>query len=133
MNYDNFKFNFRSHGIDSDIEIPSTSVNDMLIYNIYGNIKNRKYVFSHFDYLNFIRNYENKGFPTKKDEEWKYTSLKSILKEDYTVFPKNETVVELKDVKKYFIHEIDSYKLVFIDGVYSSFLSDTTHEGMDIC
>ncbi|MCF6351292.1 MAG: Fe-S cluster assembly protein SufD [Flavobacteriaceae bacterium] len=77
--------------------------------------------------------FENKGFPTKNDENWKYTSLKSILNNDYTVFPNNETVLELKDVKKYFIHEIDSYKLVFIDGVYSSFLSDTTHERMDIC
>lgn len=77
--------------------------------------------------------FENNGFPSKRDEEWKYTSLKSILNNDYTVFPKKETVVELKDVKKYFIHEIDSYKIVFIDGLYSSFLSDTTHEGMDIC
>jgi len=35
-----------------------------VIYNIYGNIKNRKYVVSHFDYLSFILEYsENKGFP----------------------------------------------------------------------
>jgi len=80
-----------------------------------------------------IANFEAKGFPTKKDEEWKYTSLKSILNRDYSVFPTSEPVIELKDVKKYFIHEIESYKIVFIDGVYSSFLSDTTHEGMDIC
>ena len=77
--------------------------------------------------------FEAQGFPTKKDENWKYTSLKSILNQDFTVFPKEENTVELRDVKKYFIHEIDSYKIVFIDGVYSSFLSDTTHEGMDIC
>ncbi|MCK4562685.1 MAG: Fe-S cluster assembly protein SufD, partial [Flavobacteriaceae bacterium] len=80
-----------------------------------------------------IESFEKRGFPTKKDEEWKYTSLKSILKYDYSVFPKSETTVELKDVKKYFLHEIESYKVVFIDGVYSSFLSDTTHEGADIC
>lgn len=77
--------------------------------------------------------FEAKGFPTKKDEEWKYTSLKSVLNKDYTVFPKEENAVELKDVKKYFLHEIDSYKIVFIDGIYSSFLSETTHSGMDIC
>lgn len=80
-----------------------------------------------------IADFETQGFPTKNNEEWKYTSLKSILKNDYTVFPKNDAVVELKDVKKYFLHEIDSYKIVFIDGIYSSFLSETTHEGMDIC
>ena len=31
------------------------------------------------------------------------------------------------------IHEIDSYKIVFVDGMFSSFLSDTSHEGVDIC
>ena len=27
-----------------------------------------------------IKNFENKGFPTKKEESWKYTSLSAILK-----------------------------------------------------
>ena len=80
-----------------------------------------------------IERFEQNGFPTRKDEEWKYTSLNSLIKNDYSVFPENETTVELKDVKKFFLHEIESYKIVFIDGVYSSFLSDTTHEGADIC
>jgi Fe-S cluster assembly protein SufD len=80
-----------------------------------------------------ISAFEKQGFPTKKDEEWKYTSLKSVLNHDYSVFPKVETAIEFKDVKKYFLHEIESYKVVFIDGVYSSFLSSTTHDGYDIC
>jgi len=80
-----------------------------------------------------IKQFEDKGFPTKKDEEWKYTSLNKILKEDYSVFPKHEKALEYHQVKKYFIHEIDSYKIVFIDGKYSSHLSDTTHDTMDIC
>jgi Fe-S cluster assembly protein SufD len=80
-----------------------------------------------------IKNFENKGFPTKKEESWKYTSLNAILKNDFTVFPKNENSIEFKDVKKYFIHEIDTYKVVFIDGVFSSNLSSTTHQGLDIC
>jgi Fe-S cluster assembly protein SufD len=80
-----------------------------------------------------ISNFETQGFPTKKDEDWKYTSLKSVLNYDYSVFPNSETAVEFKDIKKYLLHEIDSYKVVFIDGVYSSFLSETTHDGYDIC
>jgi Fe-S cluster assembly protein SufD len=80
-----------------------------------------------------LKNFENKGFPTKKDEAWKYTSLNAILKNDFSVFPKNETAIEFRDVKKYFLHEIDTYKLVFIDGVFSSNLSSTTHEGIDVC
>jgi Fe-S cluster assembly protein SufD len=80
-----------------------------------------------------LKNFENKGFPTKKEEAWKYTSLNSILKKDFSVFPKNESSIEFKDVKKYFLHEIDTYKVVFIDGVFASNLSSTTHEGLDVC
>lgn len=80
-----------------------------------------------------IKNFENKGFPTKKDEAWKYTSLNAILKRDFTVFPKSEPTIEFKDVKNYFLHEIDTYKVVFIDGVFASNLSSTTHDGIDVC
>jgi Fe-S cluster assembly protein SufD len=80
-----------------------------------------------------IKNFENKGFPTKKEEAWKYTSLNSVLKNDFSVFPKRENAIEFKDVKKFFLHEIDTYKLVFVDGKFSSFLSSTTHEGIDVC
>ncbi len=80
-----------------------------------------------------IKTFEEKGFPNKKDEAWKYTSLNSILKHDYSVFPKAENALEYPEVKKFFIHDIDSYKIVFIDGKYSSHLSQTTHDGMDIC
>jgi len=80
-----------------------------------------------------LQNFEELGFPTKKLEAWKYTSLNSILKEDYSIFPDRDASVEFADVKKYFIHEIDSYKIVFVDGKYSSFLSTTTHDGKDVC
>ena len=80
-----------------------------------------------------IRNFENKGFPTKKEESWKYTSLSNILKNDFSVFPKTENSVEFSEVKKYFLHEIDTHKIIFIDGIFSSFLSSTTHDGLDVC
>ncbi len=80
-----------------------------------------------------LKTFENKGFPTKKEEAWKYTSLNAVLKNDFTVFPKQENAIGYADVKKYFLHEIDTYKVVFIDGVFSSFLSSTTHEGLDVC
>jgi len=80
-----------------------------------------------------IKTFENEGFPSKRQEAWKYTSLNSVLKHDYSVFPKHEEALEFKDVKKYFIHEIDAYKIIFIDGKYSSHLSQTSHDGIDVC
>jgi Fe-S cluster assembly protein SufD len=80
-----------------------------------------------------IKNFEIEGFPTKRQEAWKYTSLNSILKYDYSVFPKHEKALDYGEVKKYFIHDIDSYKIIFVDGKYSSHLSQTTHDGIDVC
>ncbi|TRW22204.1 Fe-S cluster assembly protein SufD [Flavobacterium zepuense] len=80
-----------------------------------------------------LKNFENKGFPTKKDEAWKYTSLNAVLKNDFSVFPKQDNAINYPDVKKFFLHQIDTYKLVFIDGIFSSFLSSTTHDGIDVC
>ena len=80
-----------------------------------------------------LQNFEKLGFPTKKLEAWKYTSLNSILKNDYSIFPNKENAIEFAEVKKYFIHDMDTYKIVFIDGKYSSFLSETTHDGKDVC
>ena len=31
------------------------------------------------------------------------------------------------------IDDVESYKIIFVDGKYSSHLSETTHDGMDIC
>lgn len=80
-----------------------------------------------------IKVFEKYGFPDKKLEAWKYTSLNKILKDNYTVFPKQDSVVEYKDVKKYFMDDLDTYKIVFVDGKYASNLSETTHEGIDVC
>ena len=80
-----------------------------------------------------IKNFETNGFPNRKQEAWKYTSLNSLQKVDFSIFPKKVNALEYRDVKHYFLHEMDTYKIVFIDGVYSSYLSETTHEGVDVC
>jgi Fe-S cluster assembly protein SufD len=90
------------------------------------------------DYINIIRReaiaqFEKLGFPTTKDEEWKYTSLSTILKNEYKLFPKDNHSLEYKDIKSFLLDEIESYKLVFIDGKFSNHLSKTTHDEGDIC
>ena len=80
-----------------------------------------------------IKDFENSGFPTKKNESWKYTSLKQVLDTDYSIFPSKNTALVYSKIEKYLIDDIDSYKIIFVDGIYSSHLSETTHEGMDIC
>ena len=80
-----------------------------------------------------LKTFEAKGFPSKKLENWKYTSLNSLIQDDYLLFPKSEKAVALNEIKHVFLYEVDTYKVVFIDGIHSPFLSDTTHDGLDVC
>ncbi len=80
-----------------------------------------------------MAHFELNGFPTTKLEEWKYTSLKPVLKHDYKLMPNAEHGLEFSEIKKYLLHDIDTYKIVFVNGRYSSWLSVTTHQNYDIC
>ena len=71
--------------------------------------------------LESLKTFEEKGFPTRKDEAWKYTSINGLVRNDYALFPKFENTIELKKVKKYFLYEIDTYKVVFMDGCIQPF------------
>ena len=80
-----------------------------------------------------IKKFEEEGFPTKRLENWKYTSLKKTLQHDYKLFPTKSKALEFKDIESFLINDIESYKIIFVDGKYCSHLSETTHDGMDIC
>jgi Fe-S cluster assembly protein SufD len=77
--------------------------------------------------------FEAQGFPTTRDEEWKYTNLKPVLKHDYRILLKGDDAVSFADIKSYLLSDLDTYKLVFINGKYSSWLSDATHQEFDVC
>ncbi|MDO4728217.1 MAG: Fe-S cluster assembly protein SufD [Bacteroidota bacterium] len=70
--------------------------------------------------LSFFR---QKGFPTKKDEAWKYTSLSALLKNDFQIIPSKQNAINRADIQDYWVQP-DSYKVVFVDGVFSAELSD---------
>src|SRR5210317_127598 len=77
--------------------------------------------------------FEKSGFPTTKDEEWKYTNLKPVLKQEYRILLKGDDAVSFADIKQYLLSDLDTYKLVFINGKYSSWLSETSHREFDVC
>ena len=85
-----------------------------------------------------IEKFEEEGFPIQKNEEWKYTSLKKLFKPDYS-FPSSFASINQKehidfhDIEEFLVNDIDCYRVVFINGRYSSWLSETTHSNYDIC
>ncbi len=113
------------------MELKEKLVTSFLAFENKGNLDLDSTV--HSIRLNAIHNFEKEGFPTKKDEEWKYTNLGPLLKHDFNIFPNVEKSVGFKNIQNYLINEIESYTLIFIDGVFSSFLSETTHEDCDVC
>lgn len=69
-----------------------------------------------------MRQFEANGFPTIKDEEWKYTNLLPILKKDYELGSQASSITPA-ELSEYILTDTDTYLLVFINGVLSEELS----------
>jgi Fe-S cluster assembly protein SufD len=69
-----------------------------------------------------MRQFENNGFPTIKDEEWKYTNLLPVLKKDYSLENQANSITQA-ELNEYILTDTDSYLLVFVNGVLSEELS----------
>lgn len=80
-----------------------------------------------------INDFEQLGIPQRKGEAYKYTSLKALFNKEYSLFPKKETDISYSDIQRFLVHQIDAYRVIFIDGIYSSHLSQTTHDKFDVC
>lgn len=73
-----------------------------------------------------LRTFEEKGFPTKKLEAWKYTSLNSVLKDDYQLEAQVPSLSK-EEILPFLVDE-NHYRLVFINGVFVASLSKV-HKG----
>ena len=70
--------------------------------------------------------FAEKGFPHKKVEAWKYTSLSNLQATDYSLWQPihNKTTLSPEVLHKYAI--ADCYLLVFVNGYYSPEMSSKT-------
>jgi len=66
--------------------------------------------------------FKTKGFPTIKNEDWKYTSLKSIIKIDYKLDTDINSVS--KELVEQYATKVDSLKVVLVNGIFNEELSD---------
>jgi Fe-S cluster assembly protein SufD len=79
-----------------------------------------------FDYLNEFRKeaeqkLEDIPFPTKRDEEWKYLSLKDLAKKTFKQTDLNEIT---EDKLESYVFAEDTHYLVFVNGEYKKDLSN---------
>ncbi len=64
------------------------------------------------------------NFPTVRNEEWKYTNVTSILKENFVATTNPSINLSKDDISKYLFDQFDYDLMVFINGIYSEELSN---------
>jgi len=69
--------------------------------------------------------FELSDFPTKKEEEWKYTNISPIINTEFTPSPLySEDSEKIQSVEKYIIPNLAVHLLVFINGIFNKELSN---------
>lgn len=79
-----------------------------------------------------IEHFKQLGFPSTKVEDWKYTNLVPVMKENFEL-EQDEEILSVKDavIAKAKINLLDCYHIVLVNGKYHADLSDTVNaEGL---
>jgi len=86
------------------------------------------------DWLNPLREsgfaaFEHRGFPTTRDESWKYTNLKDLAAIDFSSPDERPATVEAETIRPLLLEGLDAYLFVFVDGRLCYALSDWPEDG----
>lgn len=65
----------------------------------------------------------NTPFPHKKDEDWRFISLRDLYSDDYELAANIETTVP--DISEHYLPESEDARLVFVNGLFSEAHSST--------
>ncbi|MCW6190280.1 hypothetical protein L7V33_27750, partial [Klebsiella pneumoniae] len=79
-----------------------------------------------------LRKFFRLGFPTKKDEEYKYTNLKVITDKNYSIFPKEAHTISKEKIDELHLGEENFDWIVFINGVLHKELSKISIENVEL-
>lgn len=78
-----------------------------------------------------FENFRESGFPTIRNEDWKYTNLTRFLKDDYALnIPAIPAPAKLIDAAK--IADFDCYTIVLINGTWNKALGADLPKGVEI-
>ena len=76
-----------------------------------------------------FRNFETRGLPHRRVEEWKYTDLRALLRDSYPLAtPPNAAAKARAKNAGQMLTGIDCRRLVFVDGAFAPELSDLVPE-----
>jgi Fe-S cluster assembly protein SufD len=64
------------------------------------------------------------GFPTTRDEAWRYTNLAPVVREAFALAPPDVSAVSAGELQAASFADLDAHRLVFVGGRYRADLSD---------
>ncbi|MEQ8426833.1 MAG: Fe-S cluster assembly protein SufD [Gammaproteobacteria bacterium] len=67
--------------------------------------------------------FRENGFPTTRQEDWKYTDVRQIAKKHFSATAGGQAKIEQAELDVVRFQELDCHELVFVNGVYSAELS----------
>lgn len=81
-----------------------------------------------------IESFSKLNFPAAKDEEWRFTNISPLLKNQF-VLPQVNKNISSNDLAKFLIDGLEANLLTFVNGIYSEELSSISDlpEGVIIC
>src|SRR5689334_17775238 len=80
-----------------------------------------------------IRTFHEKGIPTSRNEEWKYTRVGNLFSKDYAISSGESTTFTAADLKNIALPGHDTANvLVFVNGQYTPSLSSVTSAGLSV-
>lgn len=65
----------------------------------------------------------NKPFPTKKDEDWKFITLRDLYRDTYELA--SDLEIDTPDISEHYLPESEQSRLVFVNGSFSEEHSST--------
>lgn len=69
------------------------------------------------------------GFPTRRDEEWRFTNVGPIAEIPFTLATKAQSTLSTSGLSQYMYQDLAGTQLVFVNGHFASDLSSTTFPG----
>lgn len=82
--------------------------------------------------LTALEQFLSMGFPTKKDEEYKYTNLKEIIEKDYNFHPKTAHSITKEQLNEFHLGEEHFDYIVFVNGQLDKELSKISIENVEL-
>lgn len=119
MNMAPLDFNHKMKPVTVPVELKEHYLSDFKSFSsLYGNnfhsLRNEG-----------IMAFEKNGFPTAKNEEWKYLNLTPVFSKPFAIADSSSvSSLTREDVEKYKVTGNDAIVLVFINGIYAPNLSD---------